>query len=399
MGRPKRPMAWGFRSSPAGAATDRRSVAPTHLHPAANRSVVPDLLFEDVCAERVDDIAALLADPHTIAATDRLHRITVFVTYRCNLRCTYCKTIVRSPADLQALPQRATSLDATQFARMLTSHGTTPIEHLHFTGGEASLLRDLPTMVRTAKANGVRCVSITTNGTQPAGVYTALVDAGIDEIRVSLDDAHACGDLQAGTWPRVLATIQALGAMRAAGASFFLILNTVVQRQNRHRLPTLLRTLLALHPDDVKLITSVDERDDLGTFAEAREVAAALRALLAEHPAERFPLLRRKVDTVFARDAIGLDTARPGADGKWRCYIPLTERTVDGSFYYPCSVWLREGGAPLGANDEPQDEQRRKSAEFTANHDCRNDAICSRYCLHCTRVFNDAANAARTSAP
>ena len=143
----------------------------------------------------------------------------------------------------------------------------------------------------------------------------------------------------------------------------------------------------------------MDEKDELGAFAGAGQVIAALRAVLAEHPEARFPLLRRKLDTVFARDAIGLDTARPAADGSWRCYIPLTERTIDGEFYYPCSVWLREGGAPLGRTDEPQAEQRRKSAAFTIGHDCRAEPICQRYCLHCTRQYNDAVNAARRLGP
>ena len=126
-------------------------------------------------------------------------------------------------------------------------------------------------------------------------------------------------------------------------------------------------------------------------------VLAALAALLLAYPAERFPLLRRKLRTVFADDAIGLATARPAADGSWRCYIPLTERTVDGEYYYPCSVWLREGGAPLGRTDEPQAEQRRKSAAFVSGHDCRREPICQRYCLHCTRQFNDAVNAERST--
>ena len=372
---------------------------PTTDAPA--RSAVPDLLFEDVCRARTEALAGLCDDPAAIDAAMPLHRVTVFVTYRCNLACSYCKTIVRSPADLQALPQRARSLDLAGFAALLASHGDTPIEHLHFTGGEASLLRELPAMVTMAKAHGVRCVSITTNGTLPPPTYVALVHAGIDEIRVSIDDAHgggcAGGELRPATWQRSLATVQALGALRAAGAPFFLILNTVVERRNRERLPALLHTLLALHPDDVKLITSVDEKHDLGAFAGAEAVLAALAALLLAYPAERFPLLRRKLRTVFADDAIGLATARPAADGSWRCYIPLTERTVDGEYYYPCSVWLREGGAPLGRTDEPQAEQRRKSAAFVSGHDCRREPICQRYCLHCTRQFNDAVNAERST--
>ncbi len=365
--------------------------------------MVPDLLFDDVTQARVRDIGPLLADPHAVAANTSLHRVTVFVTYRCNLRCSYCKTIVRSPEELVARPQRARSYDLAQFQELLASHGATPLEHLHFTGGEASLLRELPEMVAMAKAVGVRCVSLTTNGTQAPDVYTRLVHAGIDEIRVSLDDAHGggCsgGTLQPSTWGRGVATVKALGELRAAGHPFFLILNTVVERKNSHRLPQLVRSLLALNPDDMKLITSVDERGELSSAGDAAAIVRELEQVLAGYATERFPLLRRKVHTVFSTDAIGLVDERPAADGQWLCYIPLTERTVDGTYYYPCSVYLREGGQPIGRIDEAQAEQRRKTADFVARGDCLSDAICQRYCLHCTRQFNSQANAARAAAP
>ncbi len=375
-------------------------IPPAATQPAPTRSVVPDLLFEEVCDSRVEDIRHLLDRPHAVDATTALHRVTVFVTYKCNLRCAYCKTIARTPEDLRVRPQRAVTYDLRRFAGMLVSHGDTPIEHLHFTGGEASLLRDLPSMVRLAKDRGVRCVSLTTNGTEPPEVYERLVHAGIDEVRVSLDEAHGgVSDgavLQPSAWTRVFATVRKLGEMRLAGHDFFLILNTVVERTTRRRVPDLVRQLLALHPDDVKLITSVDEKDDLGAFDEVRGVMAQLAGILAEYPQERFPLLRRKVETVFTSNSIGLDKVTVAATAPWRCYIPLTERTVDGQFYYPCSVYLREGGKPLGSVDEPQGVQRQKTADFVAKDDCLTDPICRQFCLHCTREFNSKANAART---
>ena len=42
-------------------------------------------------------------------------------------------------------------------------------------------------MVRLARRRGVARVSITSNGALSADRYRALVDAGIDEIRISID--------------------------------------------------------------------------------------------------------------------------------------------------------------------------------------------------------------------
>lgn len=373
--------------------------ASRRLDVVAPRSPVPDLLFEDVREQRVEDLLPFAEDPFLVDSAVAIHRVTVFLTYRCNLECPYCKTIVRTPADLSARPQRGESYDLESFRTMLAAHGETPIEHLHFTGGEASLVRDLPEMVRFAKARGVLRTSITSNGTRSPDTYLRLVEAGIDEIRISVDAADAAQGQRhtrrAGAWSKSIETVRALGAARREGRPFFLILNTVVTKENRAELDAIVAFLLDLGPDDVKLITEVDAKGELASFAERDRVVRAIERRLEAAPRDRYPLLRMKLSTVFAPDAIGLDGEAAPAGKAWRCYVPLTERTVDGVYYYPCSVWLREGGPPLGRVDEDHSVQRRKLAAFTARGDCLADAICSRYCLHCTRAFNARVNEER----
>src|SRR5262249_12203236 len=116
-----------------------------------------------------------------------LHRVTVFLTYGCNLDCPYCKTIARSAEELRVFPQKAVRFTYESFERLLLSQEETPIRHLHFTGGEATLIRDLPRMLRLARERGVERLSITSNGTLPRQTYQALVESGMDEIRISLD--------------------------------------------------------------------------------------------------------------------------------------------------------------------------------------------------------------------
>ncbi|MER2564504.1 MAG: radical SAM protein [Myxococcaceae bacterium] len=359
------------------------------------RSPVPDLLFDEEQLERLADLGPLVDAPHAVTAETPLHRVTVFLTYRCNLDCPYCKTIARSEAELHARPQKRLTLDVAAFSTLISHLGSTPIRHLHFTGGEASLVNGLDEMISRAKAAGVERVSLTSNGTLAPHRYLALVEAGLDELRVSIDaeepllGEHLTGRQHA--WARAVETLRVLGAARREGAPFFLIVNTVIGLANRERLPSLVEFFLRFGIDDLKLITEVDVRDELGDFAGAAESKARVRVLLEQLPPGRFPLLRKKLETVFSPTAIGLDEA-PRTD--WRCYVPLTERTVDGAFYYPCSVYLREGGAPLGRLTDPQDVQREKSARFVLAG-CGTDPLCKRWCLHCTRSWNDRVNAAR----
>lgn len=366
--------------------------------PRTLRSVVPDLLFDDERDARVLELGALVDEPDALSAQTPLHRVTVFLTYRCNLDCPYCKTIARSDAELEARPQKRASFDVAAFERLLSQHRGTPLRHLHFTGGEASLVPGFVELVRRAKQAGVERLSVTTNGTLPPAKYLELIAAGLDEVRVSLDaEEPGLGAALTGrkaAWARAVETVRVLGAARTTGAPFFLIVNSVVGRENRARLVELVTFLLSLGVDDLKLITNVDEKDSLGDFPEAARVKEGLDACLATEPANAFPLLRRKLTTVFAPDAIGLSRVAPHDD--WRCFIPLTERTVDATSYYPCSVYLREGGAALGALTDAPETQRQRSARFVKEGRCLEDPICQRYCLHCTRAYNEAANAARS---
>jgi molybdenum cofactor biosynthesis enzyme MoaA len=368
----------------------------------AYRSAVPDLLFEDVQAERIEDIHHLLEHPERIGHATPLHRLTVFATYACNLACPYCKTIVRTPDDVKRLPQRASTITRDGFAAILASLGHDTIRHLHLTGGEATLLKDLPEMVRMARAHGVGHISLTSNGTLPLTRFQALADAGLDELRVSIDardaviGAHMTG--RPGMWATSAAHLASLAARDPASRRVFVIANTVLSETNRHDLAAIVRFLIGCGVDDVKLITAVDEKQFLGDFAGAGAALAEIEQMLGDVPAGAFPLLRRKLQTVFDPAAIGLEHVAAAPDPDWRCYIPLTERTVDGMYYYPCSVYLREGGRALGSVLESADEQRAKSAAFVRDGRCLQDEICTKYCLHCTRSFNVGANHARRNA-
>ena len=361
-------------------------------------SPVPDLLFDDQRDARVEDIRRFLEQPHELDETARLHRVTVFVSYRCNLSCPYCKTIVRSEADLVALPQRAVAHDRESFGRFLDSFGDTSLAHLHFTGGEASLHPHIEHMVGAAKQHRRIRLSLTSNGTAPPERYLRLARFGLDELRISIDAADASlgqrlTELR-GAWERSLATLERLGRAKADdGLDLHLIANTVVGVDNRAHIVDIVRLVMSTGVDDIKLITEVDSRAFLAGFAGREAIVSELRAIVQALPSDSFPLLRRKLETVFSSASIGLDAldARPG----FRCYIPLTERTVDAVHYYPCSVYLREGGAPLGRLDEPQSEQRQATADFVVRADCMQDPICRKYCLQCTRAFNVAANAQR----
>jgi hypothetical protein len=66
---------------------------------------------------------------------------------------------------------------------------------------------------------------------------------------------------------------------------------------------------------------------------------------------------------------------------------------MDTTYYYPCSVYLREGGVPLGRIDEDDLKmQQKKIIRFVEESNCLEDPICREYCINCCRQFNQFAN-------
>jgi hypothetical protein len=121
-------------------------------------------------------------------------------------------------------------------------------------------------------------------------------------------------------------------------------------------------------------------------------VVARAEELLAGLPPGRFPLLREKLRTVFAEEVCGLEDLASERVFE-NCLVPLTERTWDAERYYPCPVYVREGGEALGELDWADlEDQQQRILRFAREHSCQSDPICSRFCIGCCKSFNLDAN-------
>lgn len=362
------------------------------------KSQNPDLLFREVMDERVERTAHF--SNWRTHSPDTLDRITVFVTHRCNLQCGYCNgphLTWRIGDGARKRTMLRHDLTVLEFQRLLHEAQThAAIRHIHFTGGEATAHPDLAAFIATATAAGVLS-SITTNGTADPEVYRALIDAGLTEIRISIDsDTAETFDRVVripGSFERVLTSIREIVRLRdGAGKDIFLVLNACVGAMNLDTIERILAFLMALNPDDIKLLVIAEEKGFVLDH-ENQALVERLRAMLAHEPPERYPLLRTKIERLFDPHATGLADEETQSVMK-HCFIPLTERTIDGSHYYPCSIYLRHYGQPLGELSDPFEVQQQKIRDFVRSHDCRADPICVTNCTNCCKVFNVRANLA-----
>jgi cyclic pyranopterin phosphate synthase len=112
--------------------------------------------------------------------------VRVSVTDKCNFRCTYCM-----PAEGLEWLGRAEILTFEEIARLVGVLAGLGVDEVRLTGGEPLVRRDLPTLVGLlARTEGVRDLSLTTNGVLLQRLAGPLVDAGLRRLNVSLDSLN-----------------------------------------------------------------------------------------------------------------------------------------------------------------------------------------------------------------
>lgn len=112
----------------------------------------------------------------------RFHYLRLSVTDVCNFSCDYCLPDgYQCESDRDFLSLDEISVMTQAFAQMGTSK-------IRITGGEPSLRKDLPDIIRQcAQTPGIEHVAITTNGFKLPDHLPAWIEAGIDSINVSID--------------------------------------------------------------------------------------------------------------------------------------------------------------------------------------------------------------------
>jgi cyclic pyranopterin phosphate synthase len=120
-----------------------------------------------------------LVDAHGRPITD----LRVSVTDRCNFRCRYCM-----PAEGMPWLDRSELLSFEEMERLVGLLARLGITDVRLTGGEPLARREFPKLVSMLRRiDGIRDLSVTTNGYLLERDAAALVEAGIDRINVSID--------------------------------------------------------------------------------------------------------------------------------------------------------------------------------------------------------------------
>jgi len=158
----------------------------------------------------------------------RVSYLRISVTDRCDLRCVYCMT-----EDMKFLPRASllTLEEIVQVGRCFVDLG---VHKIRITGGEPLHRRNIIKVFRElGEMEGLRDLTVTTNGTQLPRFARPLRDAGVTRVNISLDTLRADRFRSLTRNGKIEKVLAGLDAAQAAGFSR-IKLNAVILKNRNH---------------------------------------------------------------------------------------------------------------------------------------------------------------------
>jgi cyclic pyranopterin phosphate synthase len=183
----------------------------------------------------------------------RINYLRVSVTDRCNLRCKYCM-----PAEGITLLRHEDILSFDEIRDVVTAAVSMGIDKVRLTGGEPLVRKGIVGLVRMIAAiNGIRDLSMTTNGILMPLFARDLKTAGLMRVNISLDttDPDQYRDITRGG--EVEQVFRGIQAAREAGLEP-VKLNCVVHHSSAEINAVLVRKFAEQQDLQVRFIREMD---------------------------------------------------------------------------------------------------------------------------------------------
>lgn len=286
-----------------------------------------------------------------------LWRCELILTERCNFKCPYCRGTVCKNMSLE---------DACNVINLWIKDG---VKNIRFSGGEPTLYSGLASLVSLCEHNNVEHIALSTNGSASFEMYKELHRLGVNDFSISLD---ACcsqmGDKMMGikgAWKIVIDNIRKLSDLTYV---------TVGMVFNEHNINDCLESVIfadSLGVSDIRVIPS----------AQYNRALYKLKRL-PDEILNKYPILKYRIENIKTGKRVRGLTQHDSN----RCGLVLDDMAVMNGLHYPCIIYLRERGEPIGRVSHNMREER---LWWMKNHNTHNDSICRRNCLDVCIDFNN----------
>jgi len=238
---------------------------------------------------------------------------------------------------------------------------------VRFSGGEPTLYKRLHELVSLCRINGVERIAVSTNGSAEIAYYEQLLNAGVNDFSISLDACcSADGDIMTGTkesWALVVKNIKLLSKQT------YVTVGMVYNELNEKRIKETIQYAHGLGVADIRVIPSAQYGNKMSFD-------------VSENILNAHPILKYRLSG--SRNVRGISP-----DDSRICKLVLDDMAVWNGYHYPCIIYLRENGKPIGKVSE---NMRQERYEWYLNHNSFDDPICRTNCLDVCVEYNNYAN-------
>lgn len=305
-----------------------------------------------------------LSDERAKTANEKsdMQRCEIVLTDRCNFNCPYCRGLRKDCSG---------DLPLKRVKRIIDFWAEDNLQNIRFSGGEPTVYPKLRAVVRYAKKKGVKRIAISTNGSANLDYYWRLVDDGVNDFSVSLDACCALlGKKMAGStedmWDKVVDNIKWLSK------ATYVTVGMVFTEDNVHQVMDGIKFAHSLGVSDIRIISSAQ-------YNKAIEGLKNLNgSILGSHP-----ILKYRVNNY--RNNRNVRGMKPTDFN--RCPLVLDDSAVAGKYHFPCIIYMREHGDPIGYINN---DMRHQRLLWVQGHNTYKDKICRENCLDVCIDYNNA---------
>jgi molybdenum cofactor biosynthesis enzyme MoaA len=297
----------------------------------------------------------------------QMKRCELIITEYCNFHCPYCRGLKDSIYGNRTIKE----LSLKEIKGIIDIWCIDqPLENIRFSGGEPTLHKDIVEIVKYAKIKGIKRIAISSNGSNKTELYKELIEAGCNDFSISLDACCAeDGDKMAGNiknaWQKVVKNIEIISKLT------YVTVGIVLTVDNIDKTIDTVRFAHKLGVSDIRIISAAQYNKPIPRLNEIEE------EILKSHP-----ILRYRVKH-FAE---GRNVRGMVENDSNKCALVLDDSVVAGDYHFPCVIYMREKGEPIGNVSK---NMRKERSEWFKSHDCFKDDICRKNCLDVCIDYNN----------
>lgn len=302
-----------------------------------------------------------------VSGTSQMKRCELIITEYCNFTCPYCRGL----SDEIYGNRKIKELSLEEIKRVIDIWCIDePLENIRFSGGEPTLHKNIVKIIEYSKAKGIDRIAISTNGSNTIELYMRLLEAGVNDFSISLDACCAIdGDKMSGgvkgSWNKVVKNIEELSKHS------YVTVGVVLTPENIDSTIDTIRFAHGLGVADIRIISAAQWNEPIPRLNEVEEEIR-----------DAHPILNYRINH-FAQ---GINVRGLADSDSHQCSIVLDDSAVAGIYHFPCIIYMREQGDPIGIVSENMREER---VVWFNEHDCFEDPICKRNCLDVCRQANN----------